>query len=297
MMRSGVQRRPLPSFLLGIVLLFMMQSGFADGISPDGVFLAFATWDQIFMGVGKYEPKTGWTDYHQFQIPYQPGQVFTLYRMDGEVAQVTDQDEFRNDPRHAPVEWSASIGRWYKEGKGEPFALAVPGVSPLKSEPARSLPLDDVELQKRVSDYLKKQYLHVDKPLLTQAYEVTLSSGGLKGILISAHSDASAMKDNKSGAVYAVILLQIPQDGQWKTFMLQQQKSFKPAFRSIDEQERLFGKRDFYRVIACLDINGDGWKEIVTYGAEERFGSEVDIFEFDGRRVNKLLAAFKHLYN
>jgi hypothetical protein len=265
--------------------------------AQSGHFLVFATWDQAFMGIGKYEPGKGWISYQDFYDPPQPGDAFTIYTMAGEVAQVTNTDTSVPGFRGTSVEWAAHISPWYREGSGEPYALAVLGRSPLAADPARVLPLEDPDLVARVSSYLRKRKLDVPHPHLTQAFEVTLSSGGPRAVLVCAHSDASARRDDQPAAVYAVALLQVAQDGIWKDFPLAQQTSFKPAFRSIEEHERLYGRRDFYRFLSCLDINGDGRKEIVLYTAQEDFATQIDVFTFDGRRVKCRLTAFKHLYN
>ena len=54
--------------------------------------------------------------------------------------------------------------------------------------------------------------------------------------------------------------------------------------------------RDFLRVLCAVDIDGDGWKEIVLYRARED-STNLEIFHFDGRRLKKVLAAEKIAYN
>jgi hypothetical protein len=280
-----------------LVLLGLSSPGLNAEPAADR-FLAFATWDMLFMAIGKYNPKSGWTNYQDFYHPSQTNDIYTLYTLDGEIAQVTDvDDQDLSGSRLTPLEWTVRISTWHREGQGEPFALAVAGQSPLPSEPAHKLPLNDPELIQRVSEFLNTKNLNVPRPNLTQAYEVNLSSGGLKGRLICAHSDAKAMQNHQASPVYALALLLVPDAKGWKTFPLELQKSFKPAFRSIDEHERLFGIRDYYRFLSCLDIDGDGWKEVVVYDAQEHYGTQIDVFSFDGRRITKRISAFKHVFN
>src|SRR5205823_434721 len=118
---------------------------------------------------------------------------------------------------------------------GEPFALAVPGKSPLAAEPAAPHSVKDPELVQRVSDYLKKKRVDVPQPYLTQAFDITLSREGQKGILVCAHSDAKAMRDDQAAPVYALALLMVPDGNGWRTYALQEQTSYKPASRTIDE--------------------------------------------------------------
>jgi hypothetical protein len=262
-----------------------------------GQFMAFATENQAFMGIGRYQPDKGWAPYQLATDAPEPGDLFTIYTMDGKVAQVKNLDHFESNKRLTPAEWSAPISPWYREGSGEPYGVAIHGDSPVAAAAARSLPLDDPALIKRVASYLKKRHLNVPRPFLTQAYEITLKPGDPPAILVTAHSDASALRDNQAAAIYAIALLEVPEKGSWKDFALSVKTSFKPAFRSIEEHEQLFGKRPFYRFVSCLDIDADSRQEIVLYSAQPQFGTEISVYGFDGSQLRQHLSAFKHLYD
>jgi hypothetical protein len=287
-----------PHVYLSLLLLSSTAIGGVGAATTPlpGHALAFATWDQLFMGIGRYDPKKGWSSYEGFAHPTQPGDVFTLYTLDGEIARVTNTDPHRTSTWRTPLEWSAHISTW-NAGSGEPFALAVPGPSPLAVDPALRLQPDNAEVVGLVADYLKKRKLNVPAPYLTQAYEVKLSPDGPRAFLVCAHSDASALRDNEAAEVYALALLFVETATGWKSFSLAQQTSHKPASRSIDDHQRLNALRDFYRVLACLDIDGDSRKEIVLYTAKEGFASQIDVFTFDGSRLKNVISTFKHLYN
>src|SRR5262245_54698691 len=66
---------------LALGLLWLVAGG--AGGAPAGRALGFATRDQLFMAIGKYEPGKGWYSYEGFTRPTQPGDVFTLYTMAG----------------------------------------------------------------------------------------------------------------------------------------------------------------------------------------------------------------------
>ncbi len=249
------------------------------------------------MGIGKYERGKGWVPYQEFDDPPQPRDVFTIYTMDGNVGEVTNIEPHRFDPRSTPVEWEADITPWYREGSGEPYALAILGHSPVAADPARTLSPQEPELIARLVAYLRKRRLDVPTPNVTQAFEVTLSARGPKAILVCAHSDESALRDDMPAAVYALALLEIYEGGTWKDFPLAKETSYKPASRSIEDHERLNGQRNFYRFLSCLDIDGDGWKEIVLYDSKPGFGTQIEVHSYNGRRTKCLLSAFKHLYN
>ena len=63
-----------------------------------------------------------------------------------------------------------------------------------------------------------------------------------------------------------------------------------------EEHEHLYGTRDFFRLVAAVDIDGDGWKEIVLYDAKDD-ATQIDIFSFTGRRLRRVLSAYKPNYN
>jgi hypothetical protein len=74
------------------------------------------------------------------------------------------------------------------------------------------------------------------------------------------------------------------------------QTSFKPAGRTREAHEHLYGTHDFLRLIAAADIDGDGWKELVLYDAKDD-ATQIDIFSFNGRRLHRVLSAYKPNYN
>jgi hypothetical protein len=138
--------------------------------------------------------------------------------------------------------------------------------------------------------------LNVEKPSLTQVYQVDLDGDGQTETLLCAHSDMKALADDKEAYIYAVALLRIGVPGKEKTIALASETSRKPATRSIEEHEHLYGTRDYYRFISFHDIDGDGRKEIVLYRAKDD-ATQIDVFTFDGRHKKKVLSAYKAHYN
>jgi len=53
----------------------------------------------------------------------------------------------------------------------------------------------------------------------------------------------------------------------------------------------LAGRRIYYS-----HIDGDGWKELTIYRAKDG-GTQIEIFKFNGRRLKKVLSAYKAGYN
>ncbi len=178
----------------------------------------------------------------------------------------------------------------------QPFALAVEGIWPDDSSPSMKLPLDNPSAVAAVSRYLNKKGLKVETPQLTQAYQVDLDGDGKMDFVVCAHSDSKAVKEDESAAIYAVSLVFWGTEGKQKITKLAAQYSCKPARRSIEEHERLYGTRDFYRIIAIHDIDGDGRQEVALYRAKDD-ATQIDIFTFKGHHRHKVLSAYKANYN
>jgi len=259
-----------------------------------GHLLGFVTENRLTLAIGKFEPGHGWVQSTDYYAPPQPGDPFTLYTPAGKAAIVTIKESRSPVKDDTFAGWTAEISRW--NDNSTPFALAVAGSDPLTVDPLEPLPLDSPELKAIVSKYLKTRGLSVDQPYLTEAYNVPLAAQDEKEEVLVAHSDAKAITTEGEAAVYAVALLWWNDHGKEKVLPLASQTSFKPAGRTSEEHEHLYGTRDFLRLIAALDIDGDGWKEIVLYDAKDD-ATQMDVFTFNGRRLRRVLSTYKPNYN
>jgi len=259
-----------------------------------GKLLAFDVDNHLTLAIGKFEPGHGWVQSADFYAPPQPGDRFTLYTPAGKIATVTIQDNRSPVQDSVFASWSAQVSGW--NSRSNPYALAVAGSDPLAAEPLGPISPDNPESRAIVSQYLKTQGLHVDQPLLTQAYTIAREGRRQDAVLLIAHSDASALSTEQEAAVYAVALLRWNDHGKEAILPLASQTSFKPAGRTREEQEHLYGTRDFLRLVAVVDIDGDGWKEIVLYDAKDD-ATQINVFSFNGRRLRKALSVYKPNYN
>jgi len=297
---QGVARRrvwpPMRWSRLAITLAVMAAGGFqpARAASPPPLLLAFASEVRLAMMIGKYEPSHGWVQATEFYTPPEPGDVFTLYGTSGKVGEVTITNKRSAYRDGVFATWSARTSGW--DNQAVPYALAVSGHSPVAGTALEAIPLDKPEYRGIVERYLKSRGLHVEEPLLTQAYNVPLDGHGRDEALLVAHSDASAVTDDKPADIYAVALLWWNDHGKEKILPLASQTSHKPAGRSLEEQERYYGIREFLRILCAADIDGNGGNEIVLYRAKDA-ATHVDIFNFDGHRLRKVLSAEKAAYN
>lgn len=279
------------SHSLALAVLFSLNARAADAPSR---FIAFAVGNRLTLMVGKYDPPHRWVQSTDFYEPPAPGDSVTLYRMSGKVADVVITEPHRASPDLTFAGWSVLISSW--SNRVDPFALALSGKPLAEDQPPVSLPLDDADNERVMAGYLKSKGLHVDVPSLTQAVRVAMDGEGREEIVLAAHSDASALTTEKEAAVYAVALLVWNDHGKDRLLPLETQTSFKPAGRSPEDHERLYGPRDFIRILAAVDIDGDGWKEIAIYRAKED-ASQIDLFHFDGHHLRKVLSAYKPNYN
>jgi hypothetical protein len=284
-------------FIVGGILLALSSAGesaIARATDPRPRVLDFAIENSLAMAIGKFEPGKGWVQSTDFYSPPQPGDPVSLFGVKGKLGEVVIMDQHRPNPEGTYAGWSAHIERGLT--MHQPYALAIQGSWPDAGVESEELPLNDADGERIASDFLKEHGLKVKTPFLTQAYKSDLTGDGHLATLVCAHSDLGALRDDQEGVIYALALLRGGPPGREETKVLAAQYSFKPAFRTIDEQKRYHGERDFYRFIAFHDIAGDGQREIVLYRAKD--GSmQIDIFTFDGRRVRQVLSAYKPNYN
>jgi hypothetical protein len=266
----------------------------AKGVSGRPRVLSFADENWLTMAIGEFNHGQGWVQSTDFYSPPQPGDVVTLFGTQGKLGEVTIQDERRPIPEGTNAGWSARVERGTT--MRQPFALAIQGSWPDTGPDSQELALDDPANVRMVSDYLKDHGLKVETPFLTQAFQADLLGDGHREVLLCAHSDTKALTDDQEAVVYALALLHFGPPGKEETIALASQAAYKPAGRSIDAFEHLYGTRDFYRFIAFHDIEGDGHKEIVLYRAKD-LGTQTDVFTFDGHRVQQVLSAYKPGYN
>ena len=259
-----------------------------------GHLLAFTIDNRLTMAIGEFEPGRGWVQSTDFYAPPQPGDVFTLYTPAGDAAKVMIQEKRRPAEDGTFAGWTALISGW--DNRMSPFALAVAGRDPFPAEPLQTIALDNPEARAIVAKYLKGQGLRVDQPFLNQAFHLPSKGGARDAVVLVAHSDESALSKEKEASIYAIALLEWNDRGQEKILALASQTSFKPAGRTREEHERLYGTRDFLRLIAAVDLDGDGWKEIILYDAKDD-ATQIDVFSFNGRRIKKVLSAYKPNYN
>jgi len=256
--------------------------------------LAFASENWLTIAVGVYEPGKGWLQAADAFVAPPPGDVYSLFGHTGKLGEVRGIEERHSDPGWIPIEWHARIARG--ETMRQPFALAIVGSWPDTGPDSQDVPLDDPGALRVVSEYLKKHHLKVESPRLSEAYRMDLGGDRGTALVLAAHSDMSALRDDQEADIYAVALLHKEKPGHEKTISLAHQLSHKASHETISEHEQHYGTRDFYRIIALHDIDGDGRREIVLYRAESD-ATQIDVYTVKGRHKRHRLSAYKANYN
>jgi hypothetical protein len=277
-----------------LALILSLAASTVLHAADSGRLLAFTVENRLTLAIGKFEPGHGWVESTDFYAPPQPGDAFTLYTPAGKVAMVTIQEKRGPLQDGTFADWTALVSGW--DEHSTPFALAVAGSAPLADGSLEPISPDNPEYKAIVSKYLKSCGLHVDQPFLTQAFHIPLKEHVQDEVVLIAHSDQSAVSKDREADIYAVALLYWSDHGHARVLPLASQTSFKPAGRTREEHEHLYGTRDFLRLVAAVDIDGDGWKEIVLYDAKDD-ATQIDIFSFNGRHLKKVLSTYKPNYN
>lgn len=258
-------------------------------IPPNKLF-AVVNRGQVSLAVGKFDPSKGWIPITAFYDPLQPQDPLTIYGMKGKLGEVRITARRRPLPSDTFADWYPTISTW--DWTDQSYALAIAGKEPDIPDLAQPLPLNNPEAEAAASDYLKSKGLRVSSPYLTQVFEADFGGTLGKGLLLCAHSDASALQDDVASPIYAVALAVVRQEGKDKTFALASRTSYKPASQTIQKHKEFYGSRPFYRFVAFMDLNGDGRPEMVLYEAQSD-ATTIDIYLWKGKTPARVLSAYK----
>jgi len=281
------------TFVISIALAVISASIQAD--SGRSLVMLLAQQNRLSMILGTYDAKRGWLGLEGIDKPAQPGDDFTIYTMAGERAQVKVTDDYPSTFNQGPIVWSARTTTWSRDPK-EPYALALPGKSPLAGAAAETIDLQSAGLAAEISAYLKKKGLDVPAPLITSAYQIDLSEKRPKATFVTAYSGERDAAKGETENFYALALLLERNGDGWQVYPLAEETSYKPKSQSMSDHKKYYGVLDNYRIIACMDLDGDGIKDLVLHLAKDD-GTEVQIFTFKHRYPKQVLSVFRHHFN
>lgn len=279
--------KSLSAFFIGAALAH------AQPAVPTERTLVLAKGNQLVMMIGHYVPGSGWKQATERYISTDPGDVFTLFRVDGPMEEVRVVDSFRSLPDSVPAGWSATIKR---REKRPDVALGLRGewmgTSPLQSN---TRVVEDPEAIPIVTGYLKSKGYDVQTPHITQALRISLDDATKTYTLVCARSLAPEMTEADPGNVYSVALLRADQAPERKPYILFSQTSHKPHRRTRGDHETRHGTQDTVQVLGVLDIDGDGAQELVLHRRVD--GADVvNVFTFRKEHLRRVLEAYKPPY-
>ncbi len=169
------------------------------------------------------------------------------------------------------------------------IAIAAPW-NALPREPKVIDPTQKVYLD-AVRDFLKTKGIEQPKVKIESILRVDLDGDGEDEVLISATNYFS--KDNhlpmrSLAGSYSMALLRRVVAGKVETQLVAGE--FHPkAYPKAAQEEGRFDAPNAYKVIAVLDLDGDGKMEVVV-GSNYYEGEEITIYRCDPRKVEALLS-------
>jgi FG-GAP repeat len=142
-----------------------------------------------------------------------------------------------------------------------------------------------------VRDFLKTKGIEQPKVKIDNILRVDLDGNGEDEVLISATNylskDESVPMRSPAGS-YSVVLLRRQVAGKVETQLVAGE--FHPkAYPKAAQDEGRFDAPNAYKVIAVLDLDGDGKMEVVV-GSNYYEGEEITIYRCDRKKVEALLS-------
>jgi hypothetical protein len=213
----------------------------------------------------------------------------TSYRVYGLTQALGEAKGGKPHPGDSPCQetWAVSLSPEPEE-KGV-IALAAPW-NALKRKPQVIDPTEKVYVD-AVGDFLKTKGIEQPEAKIDNILRVDLDGDGEEEVLISAtnyFSEEGRVPMRSLAASYSMVLLRRAVAGKVETQMIVGEFYPKDYPKAAEEEGR-FDAPNAYKVIATLDLDGDGKMEVVIH-SDYYEGGETTIYRCDPKKAQALLS-------
>ena len=212
----------------------------------------------------------------------------TTYRLYGTTAALGDAKAGKPKPERVPCEETLSVELSPKPEKGVIAIAANWNALPRKVQvidPTQKVYADAVR------DFLKTKGINDPKVKIENILRADLDGDGEEEVLISATNyfakDSSVPMRSPAGS-YSMVLVRRFVAGKVET-QLVEGEFYPQAYKRKSKDDASFDAPNAYKVIAVLDLDGDGKMEIVI-SARYYEGEATTIYRFDPTKVEDVLS-------
>jgi hypothetical protein len=214
----------------------------------------------------------------------------TTYRVYGLTQALGDAKGGKPEPPEAaPCEETLLVPLSPKPGKGV-IAIAAPW-NALPRKPQVIDPTQKIYVD-AVPNFLKTKGIERPKVKIEEILRVDLDGDGEEEVLISA-TNYFGKKDRvpmrSPAGSYSMVLLRRVVAGKAETQLVAGEFHPKAYQRKCTDDDASFDAPSAYKVIAALDLDGDGKMEIVV-GSNYYEGEEITIYRYDPKKTESLLS-------
>ncbi len=212
----------------------------------------------------------------------------TTYRVYGLTQALGDAKAGKPKPEGAPCEKTLAVSLSPETEKGV-IAIAAPW-NALPRKPQVTDPTQKVYLD-AVRDFLKTKGIEQPEVKIDNILRVDLDGDGEEEVLISATNyfrKDESVPMRSPAASYSMVLLRRVVAGKVETQLIAGE-FYPKAYPKAAQEEGRFDAPNAYKVIATLDVEGDGKLEVVIHSHYYE-GEETTIYRCEPKKVEALLS-------
>jgi len=212
----------------------------------------------------------------------------TTYRVYGLTQALGDAKAGKPKPEGAPCEKTLAVSLSPETEKGV-IAIAAPW-NALPRKPQVTDPTQKVYLY-AVRDFLKTKGIEQPEVKIDNILRVDLEGDGEEEVLISATNyfrKDESVPMRSPAASYSMVLLRRVVAGKVETQLIVGE-FYPKAYPKAAQEEGRFDAPNAYKVIATLDVDGDGKMEVVIH-SDYYEGGETTIYRCDPKKAEALLS-------